>query len=651
MRLLLAATCAQSCIRERFKRVRMTIERALVGLFGAVAAATAASRAGAPVPETMAADPGAFFQQLVELRGETEMKRHAERLAVHLLNECKAGRATLGSMEARLATLTSLVTSFPPKPKALEEALDRSTGRSPAASALILASAIVSRAQARGRPEQARIDAPWATDMIAEALAGLLSDAKFLAGVERAFAAAANEPPSHVTAVAQPVMSRVQLRQACIEHGLRPDKLDAVVELKATQLQEFAASLAAAKLDMADPLSELHGQAIAALEAGELALAAERLGTLAKRSRDEGRLSIAATYAAGLAQLEDIRMAPRAAAVRFAEAFTLAPRAEASRRWGYALRQAGMLASEADDLARQGLANNRPLAEAVRVYASVLGLLPAGEAPDLRSVTHNSLGNTLLRLAEIEGKADLFAHAANSYRAAIGFMDAKRAGREWALVQSNLGNALLKGGELAHAERNYEEAAAAYDKALQVLGHESDAADWAAAEAGRGMAQGRLGAIRNDLGLLERTARAVDAALAQLDRRQAPAQWARLQSCLGNICADLGERIGGRHWLERAITAYEAAQEEWTEVRSPLQWALSEANRGGAHLGLGTLTRSRRHLHLAEDSLAHANAIFMRLGQSAYAAAAEQSLQAVRAELGEAVVAPQLDLQDQRARV
>ena len=630
----------------------MTIERALVGLFGAVAAAAAASRAGVPVPDVIAGDPAGFFQNLVELRGETEMKRHAERLAMHVLGECRAGRATLAAMEGRLAILTGLVTAFPPKSRALIEALDRSGGRSAAASALILASAIVSRAQARGRPEQARIDAPWATDMVAETLAGILSDTAFLAGIERAFSATVAAPREQSVTPAAPEMSLTQLREVCLEHGVRPDGLDSIVQVKALQLRDLGTSLTALKAEIGEGLSSLLGQALDALAAGDLALATEQLSFIGKRLKDESRVSVAASIAACLGQLADIRMEPRAAAARFGEAFDLAPRAEAARRWGYALRRASMLACEADELVRQGLPSNRPLAEAVRVYASVLGLLPAGEAPELRSVTHNSLGNALLRLGEIEGKADLFAHAANSYRAAAGFMDTKRAGREWALIQSNLGTALLKGGELAHAERNYDEAAGAYDKALQVLRPENDAADWAAAEAGRGMAQGRLGAIRSDLALLERTARAVDAALAQLDRRQAPGQWARLQSCLGNICADLGERIGGRHWLERAITAYEAAQEEWTQERSPLQWALSEANRGGAHLALGTLMGSRRHLHLAEDSLGHASVIFVRLGQGAYAAAAEQSLGAVRAELGTGTLPPApLEPQGFRARV
>ena len=629
----------------------MTIERSLLALYGAVVAAAAASRTAIPVPDSIANDPAIFFGQLVELRGETEMKRHADRLALHLVSECKAGRASLADMEGRLATLTGLALAFPPKPKSLEDALDRPSGRSPAAAALILASSIVSKAQARGRPEQSRIDAPWATDMIAEALAGLLSDPKYLSGVERALAAAAAPKPVTATALAPEPMNLVQLRQVCLDHAVSSQDLDQAVAQKAGQLRDIAGALAANKADVAETLVLMQAEALTALAAGNLAQAATLLSALAKQANDETLPAVAASYAACLAQLCDICMEPRAAAAHYAEAYEWTPRAEASRRWGYALKQAAMLSSEADELTRGGLASNRPLAEAVRVYASVLGLLPANEAAELRSVTHNSLGNTLLRLGELENKADLFAHAANSYRAAAGFMSGGRPGREWALVQCNLGNALLKAGELANSERNYEDAAAAYDKALQVLRVESDTVDWAAGEAGRGMAHGRLAAIRNDLGLLERTARVVDAALAQLDRRKAPAQWARLQSCLGNICADLGERIGGKHWLERAINAYESAQEEWTEARSPLQWALSEANRGGAHLGLGTLTQSRRHLHLAEDCLAQAYAIFNRLGQSAYAAAANDSLRSVRVELANGVAAPLADPQGVRARV
>ena len=632
----------------------MTIERALVGFFGAVAAATAASRAAIAVPAFIANDPAGFFQRLVEMRGETEMKRHAERLALHVLGECKAGRATLPQLETRIGTLTGLVTAFPPKKAALSEATDRPAGRSAAAAALILASAIVSKAQARGRPDQTRVDPSWATDMIAEALAGILAEPEFLAGIERALTSASpGALPS--SQLKSPVFSLAQLRDACRRQSVAAEDMDAALVAKSAQVKELAKSLAAMTGELGGDVAITgdHTQALVALTEGDLALGIEHLASLAKHLKVAGKAASGASILATIGQLEDVRLSPAAAAARYGEAFELAPRTEASRRWGYALRQAGALASEADALAAKGQASNRPLAEAVRIYASALGLLPANEAPELRSVTHNSLGNTLLRLGEIEGKADLFAHAANSYRAAAGFIDPDKSSHEWALVESNLGTALLKGGELAQAERNYEEAAFAFGRALTILRPGADSADWAAAEAGRGMAEGRLGAMRGDLGLLERTARTVDAALARLERKQAPAQWARLQSCLGNICADLGERIGGRHWLERAITAYEAAQEEWTEARSPLQWALSEANRGSAHLGLGTLTASRRHLHLAEDSLARASEVFKRLGQKAYAEAAEQSLAAVRTELGHGIAPAPAPLasQSDRARV
>lgn len=635
----------------------MAIERALVGFSGAVAAATAAARAGTPVPPHIAADPAAFFQHLVELRGETEMKRHAERLAVHVLGECRAGRLTLAQADERVTMLTGIAIAFPPKPTALAEALDRPAGRSAAAAALILASAIVSRAQARGRPEQTRVDPSWATDMIAEALTGIVAEPEFLAAIERGLVTAVpGAMPTPRTSA--PVFSAAQLREACVKHGVEADEMTAIVASKTAQVRDLAKSLSSLAAGMGeDPAPQrILNRAVAALGEGDLTVAHDELVFLAKRLKDAGLPAPSANVLAGLGQLEDIRMEPRASAQRFGEAFDLLPRSDAAKRWNFALRQAGALASEADELAAAGQPNNRPLAEAVRIYASALGLLPASEALDLRSVTHNSLGNTLLRMGEIERKADLFAHAANSYRAAASFMSQDKAGREWALVQSNLGTALLKGGEIAQPERNYEEAAAAFERALTMLKPETDGADWAAAEAGRGMADGRLGALRNDLSLLERTARSVDAALARFDRKVAPAQWARLQSCLGNICADLGERIGGKHWLERAIAAYEAAQEEWTEERSPLQWALSEANRGGAHLGLGTLTASRRHLHLADDSLAHASAVFRQIGQTAYAEAAEQSLATVRTELGRAGLpppppAPQSPQPQNRARV
>ncbi len=629
----------------------MTIDKTLVGFFGAVAAATAASAASRPVPAKIIADPVAFFQHLVTLRGETEMRRHAERLAMHVVGEVKSGRATLPQVETRVTTLTGLVMAFPPKTSQLEEALDRSRGRSAAAAALILASAVVSRAQARGRPDQARVDPSWATDLIAEGLAALISDLEFLSGVGRALDSVAGGEPAAAQAVSeprslskkvQPAVAKTpavfpQLLAALRKHGIAETQFNAVLASKQGQINELRQTLAAIHTEHGEPQAAetMRNDARTALAAGDLALTAEILAALASRLADDGRNRQAAEVLAAQGLLEEARLEHQAAALHYGDAFQLAPATEPAMRWGFALRQGSALASEADDLTRDGQPCEGPLAEAARVYAAALQLLPANSAPELASVTQNYLGNTLLRLGEIEGKAELFEHAAKAYQAAAAGMDRLRSARDWALVHSNLGTALLKAGELGHAERNYEDAAAAYDKSLEVLRPET-AADWAAAEAGRGMAQGRLGAIRSDLAMLERTARSVDAALAQLDRRQAAGQWARLQSCLGNICADLGERIGGRHWLERAVTAYEAAQEEWSENASPLQWALSEANRGGVFLGLGTLTTSRRHLELAEESLIRADRVFARLGAHDYATAARQSLKAVRAELGNA---------------
>ena len=629
----------------------MTIDKSLVGFFGAVAAATAASAASRPVPASITVDPVAFFQHLVTLRGETEMRRHAERLALHVVGEVKSGRATLPQVETRVTTLTGLVMAFPPKTNQLEEALDRSRGRSAAAAALILASAVVSRAQARGLPDQARVDPSWATDLIAEGLAALISDPEFLAGVGRALdalgaseAAApsiANEPRSlsKKLPAAPPKVPAVfpQLLEALRKHGVADNQFNAVLASKQSQLNELRQALAAMRSEHGEPpaAETMRIDARSALAAGDLALTAEILAALASRLADDGRNRPAAEVLAAQGLLEELRLEHQAAALHYGDAYQIAPAAEPVVRWGFALRQGSALASEADDLNRTGEPCEGPLAEAARVYAAALLLMPAAGAPELASVTQNYLGNTLLRLGEIEGKAELFEHAAKAYQAAATGMDRLRSARDWALVHSNLGTALLKAGELGHAERNYEDAAAAFDKALEVLRPDT-ASDWAAAEAGRGMAQGRLGAIRSDLAMLERTARSVDAALAQLNRRDAAGQWARLQSCLGNICADLGERIGGRHWLERAVTAYEAAQEEWSESASPLQWALSEANRGGVFLGLGTLTSSRRHLELAEESLIRSDRVFTRLGEHDYAAAARQSLKAVRTELGNA---------------
>ena len=659
----------------------MSIDKALVGFLGAVTASVAAARAARPVPASIMENPGAFFQRLVALRGETEMKRHAEQLALHVLAECKSGRSTLDQLEARVVILTGLVCSFPPKTNQLQEELDRSRGRSPAASALLLASAVVSRAQARGRPEQARMDPSWATDMIAEGLAGIMSEPEFLAGVERAFQGAIeNEPeiaePPKATAAkpaAKTVDLRVvaakteardalsaqameELRLACCRNNIAAADIEAVVDAKAEQLLEIQGALAAMQAEpgVTRLMETMRQDASLALAAGNLGRTADTLAAIADLLIQDNRQTLAAETFAILGRLEDARLNPHAAAKAYGNAVRVSGSAPVSTRWSYALRQGAALAGEADALGRASKSNHGPLSDAAKVYAVALQNLPAETAPELYTVAQNCLGNTLLRLGEIEGKGELYEHAASAYRVAAGTMDRTSAERDWAQVHSNLGTAFLKAGEFGDAERNYTDAASAYEAALEVLKPETSTPDWAAAEAGRGMALGRLGAIRSDLGLLERTARMVDAALASFEQRSAPAPWARLQSCLGNICADLGERIGGRHWLERAVTAYEAAQQEWTEQRSPLQWALSEANRGGAQLGLGTLTGSRRHLLLAEESLVRAERVFIGLGEAAYASAARQSLQTVRNELASQpsfATTPQGAPQVARARV
>ena len=675
----------------------MSIDKAIIGFLGSIAASVAAARASRSVPPQLVADPGSFFQRLVALRGETEMKRHAERLAVHILGECKAGRASLDQMETRIVTLTGIACNFPPKTAQLQEELERSRGRSPAASALLIASSMVSRAQARGRPDQARVDPSWATDLIAEALSPYIGEPALLAGVERAFAAAlegtsavapaplpqqaqaataptpkpapvpipvrptameAAAPPPAPAKPAEPDFNDAivaeQLRSACREHNISEGDVEPVVSAKTAQLRDLYKTLSTLGPGrLGSRLAETTvAEAATALGAGRLGRTAELLNSLVQLGMSSNRAMVSEALV-WLGQLLEARLESQAAALAYGDAYKHGAHLPAPMRWSFALRHGAALASSADDLNRAGFPSTAPLSEAARVYASAIQTLPRDGASELYTVTQNCLGNTLLRLGEIEAKAEYFEHAGASYKAAAAAMDKQRSPRDWALVHSNLGTALLKAGEIAHAERNYGEAAAAYDAALTILKSDTATADWAAAEAGRGMAMGRLGSIRGDLGILERTARAVDAALATLERTSAPAPWARLQSCLGNICADLGERIGGQDWLERAITAYEAAQEEWTEDRAPLQWALSEANRGGAQLGLGTLTGSKRHLQAASETLSNAERMFIRLGHGAYATAARQSLQTVRRQLAQPDVPVPLGAETQavRARV
>jgi tetratricopeptide (TPR) repeat protein len=312
-----------------------------------------------------------------------------------------------------------------------------------------------------------------------------------------------------------------KLGQAGVKDEDIPKRLDAaadeLIKLRAEveRFQQGPPALAAIAQEAQNLINkgDLEG-ARRALRHGREAARAQRNDS----SRNEARFL-------GLdARVDDLQLAYKSAAEKYAEAAGLVAPFDPKQQWEY-------IFSQADDLYKQGheFGDNAALAEAIDLYRRDLSLAPRSERPFDWAMTQMRLGLALFRLGERQGGTARLEEAVAAYREALQEWTRARVPLQWAGTQMNLGTALGALGVRENGTARLEEAVAAYREALQ---------EWT--------------------------------------RERVPLEWAGTQNNLGGALEALGERERGTARLEEAVAAFREALQEGTRERVPLQWAFTQ---------------------------------------------------------------------------
>ena len=310
------------------------------------------------------------------------------------------------------------------------------------------------------------------------------------------------------------------------------------------------------------------------LDGARQALVRGREAARAQRSdasRDEAK------FLALDAHVDDLQLAYRPAAAKYAEAAGLVAPFDKEQQRRFLLDQAYELYKQGDEFG-----DNAALAEAINSFRRCLALAPRSERPLEWAATQNNLANALATLGERESGTARLEEAAAAYREALQEYTRARAPLDWAMTQMNLGIALSALGERESGTARLQEAVSAYREALQERPRARAPLDWAMTQMNLGGALWRLGEREGGTARLEEAVAAYRDALQENTRARVPLQWAMTQMNLGTALRALSVRESGTARLEEAVSAYREALQEYTPARTPLQWANSTGNQGVA---------------------------------------------------------------------
>jgi len=370
-----------------------------------------------------------------------------------------------------------------------------------------------------------------------------------------------------------------------------------------------------------------------ALERGREAARTERV----ESSRFE------AGFLAQEARVDDLQIAYRSAAAKYAEAAALVASFDPQQQWR-------LLTDQASELYKQGyeFGEDAALLEAIDVYQRSLALSPRSERPRDWAMTENDLGVALKTLGERQAGTGLLDEAASAFRSAteemtrddaplqwamarnnlgatLEALGARETGtarleeaatvyrdvlkefagekRQWATAQNNLGGVLTLLGQLETGTARLAEAVAAYHEALTEFTREGATLEQAMTQNNLGIALQALALRQGDAAPLEEAVAAYRAALQEFTRERTPLKWAAAQSNLGGALAALGAQENGTTRLDEAVSAYREALKEQTHERSPLQWAANQVSLASVHIALFAKDRQPRHLDDALEAV------------------------------------------------
>jgi tetratricopeptide (TPR) repeat protein len=223
-----------------------------------------------------------------------------------------------------------------------------------------------------------------------------------------------------------------------------------------------------------------------------------------------------AAFLAQEARVDDLQLAYRSAAAKYAEAASLVAPFDTEQQWRFPLAQAGELLKQGDEFG-----DNGALTEAIDIYQQCITLVPRSERPRQWATTQNNLGDALIRLGERESGTARLTEAVAAYRNALQERTRERAPLEWARTQMNLGTAFLRLGERESGTARLEEAVSAYREALPELTRERVPLDWAKAKICLGFALWRIGEPESGTARLEEAAAAYREAWQEQTRQRA----------------------------------------------------------------------------------------------------------------------------------
>ena len=380
------------------------------------------------------------------------------------------------------------------------------------------------------------------------------------------------------------------------EAGVRDDDIAQRLGDKADELVKLRREIARLRQGPAE-LASFGEQAQARLAAGDLdgARGALVAGRTAARSLREQSARYETDFIAQAAQLDQLQLAYRSAAAKYAEAATLIAPVDPHRQWEFVLSQGVELFTQGEEFG-----DNGALADAISVYGTALSLAPHAERPLDWATTQNNLGVALWRLGERETATTHLEAAIVAFHDALRTAD--RAPLDWAMTQNNLGAALATLGDRETGTARSEEAVAAYRAALTVYTRDRVPLDWAMTQNNLGVVLRTLGEREAGTARLDEAVAAFRAALQERTRDRVPLDWAATQANLGNALIALGVRENGTARLDEAVAAIRASLTEYTRTRVPLDWAGSESNLGAALQTIGERTGDVGRLKEAVDA-------------------------------------------------
>jgi tetratricopeptide (TPR) repeat protein len=200
-----------------------------------------------------------------------------------------------------------------------------------------------------------------------------------------------------------------------------------------------------------------------------------------------------AAFLAQEARVDDLQLAYRSAAAKYAEAAALVAPFDQEQQWRF-------LPGQADALYKQGdeFGDNGALADAIDVYRRCLALAPRVDRPLDWAATKGSLATALERLGERESGPAKLEEAIAAFSEVLEEYTRERVPLDWATAQNNLGNALQRLGERESGTARFEEAVSAYREALKERTRERAPFVWATTQTNLGSVLFRIGGATAD---------------------------------------------------------------------------------------------------------------------------------------------------------